>query len=836
MSELDTLNRRIRREVQARKAAERILEEKALELHYKNVELQKLNQELEVVVERRTQELQESQKAYKSLVETAGDVIYNLDKNGCFSYVNPVAEKILDISIDNILGKHFSELVHPDYRYRIVQHYADMVNSQRTFDYLEFPGIQSKEKILWLGQRVDITYTKNGELDKVTAIARDITEIRDVQERIRKSEEKYRGLIENMELGLMEVDVDGKITRAYDWFCDMLGYEESELLGKDPMEMFIRDEDVAFMRLQESQRYSGNTGVYELEMQKKDGSWIWVLISGAPILDEHGETVGSMGVHYDITKRKNLESQLRKARDEAERARQAEKEFLAQMSHEIRTPLNAVIGMANLLSTTELSEEQSSYVQDIKYAADVLHGLISDVLDLSKIEAGQMELAESLVNVHQSIAMLSRALEYRAKEKGNTLSFYVDNQVPQLLLADRNIINQVLLNLVGNSIKFTKDAGIHISLRSELESDEICILHFKVRDEGIGIAKDKLGTVFEKFKQAEGSKTHKEYGGTGLGLPICKQLIELHGGEISVDSDLGEGTTFTFSMRTTLPANADIQTEKELNEAQAKGVKNLAEISFLVAEDTFMNQKYIQGLLNKWKSKWKLAKNGKEAVEMSLNEKFDIILMDMQMPEMNGYQAAEAIRRSSENPNYKTPIVALTASALVDEKKKAISAGMNDHLTKPFTPDQLQTTVMKLSGLSEEGDGSGPLTVLEDVEVPEGLDKEYLVDFYDGDAEYAHHMSGAFLKNVDKEIATAKEMSSSQDAKQMAGWLHSISPMLSMVGAIDLADEARAFENSLKKEGWSDSVEEWTKGLPLDIEKTADAVRNLNKSLEKLIQ
>ena len=300
-----------------------------------------------------------------------------------------------------------------------------------------------------------------------------------------------------------------------------------------------------------------------------------------------------MGIHYDISVQKKLEADLIRAKEEADDARQAEKEFLAQMSHEIRTPLNAVIGMANLLSDTHLNSEQETYVQDVKHAADVLHGLISDILDLSKIEAGQMEVAPSLVNIHQTVFMMCRTMRVKAEENGNQLNYFIDEKVPQTIRLDRNILNQVLLNLIGNSIKFTRNGTIALHIDAETADNGECLLKAKIIDTGIGIPESKLPEIFEKFKQAEGRNTHKRYGGTGLGLPICKKLVELHGGSIQVESEKEKGSTFLFELKAQL-ADKDSTGQLNATDGTSGASVDFGKLKFLIVEDTFMNQRYIQ--------------------------------------------------------------------------------------------------------------------------------------------------------------------------------------------------------------------------------------------------
>ena len=741
--------------------------------------------------------------------------------------MNPAGEKILGIPVQTLLGKHFSEFLRSDKREEIIRLNHLTIRAKKEQTYLEFPVTSLAGRTTWLGQKLNVQYDREGRLVDITGVARDITEIRNIQERIRKSEEKYRGLIENMELGLLEVDTDDKIVRAYDGFCQMMGYDQRELIGKNPKSLFLDQEDMDFMEQQNADRKKGVPNVYEVRMKHKQGHKIWMLISGAPVMNDSGVVTGSMGIHYDISPQKKLEADLIRAKEEADEARQAEKEFLAQMSHEIRTPLNAVIGMANLLSDTRLNPEQETYVQDVKHAADVLHGLISDILDLSKIEAGQMELAPSLVNIHQTVVMMCRTMKVKAEENGNQLEYFIGEKVPQLLRLDRNILNQVLLNLIGNAIKFTHNGKIALYLDAQTGEDGECWLQAKIEDTGIGIPEKKLPEIFEKFKQAEGRDTHKNYGGTGLGLPICKKLVELHGGSINVESETGKGSTFRFELKAQM-ADGDGGGQLSI-EAGSSGVAvDLTQLKFLIVEDTFMNQRYIQSILKRWSSDSELANNGKEAVVLSEKEKFDLILMDMQMPVMDGYEATRIIRADKTNPNHRVPIIALTASALLDDRRKALAAGMDEHLTKPFTPDQLKAAIQIQLSRKNINESSERIPLPLPFRVSR-VKKEHIELYFGGDMDYAKEMVHEFLKSLPSERENLGRLTRAKEPSAFANLLHSMYPVIAMLGAPELSKEIKTKQLELNGSGWTDELLVWSEQLDT-------ALSDLGNELEKWIE
>lgn len=610
----------------------------------------------------------------------------------------------------------------------------------------------------------------------------------------------------------------------HDW------YTENEIIGKSPVELLLKPEDVSLMEEQSKKRMRGQAGVYEIELRKKDGSFMWVAISGAPYYNLKGEVDGSIGAHLDITPQKELQKDLEKAKEDAEKARMAENLFLAQMSHEIRTPLNAVLGMSNLLLLTDLNEEQNQYVLDLKVATDILHGLISDVLDLSKIESGELEVMLSEIRVERALAMICNTLNYKAKEQGNTLTYFVDPAIPEKIRADKTIVNQILLNLIGNAIKFTKNGQIKVEVALKSQHDESLVLEFKVTDNGIGIAPEKIEYVFDRFKQVQ-SNLMVENIGTGLGLAICKSLVEIHGGEISATSTLNKETKFTFTLRVNIAeqANDDVAATSPINPRV-----ELENLYVLIAEDSEINAKYITALMNKWKIRYDLAENGLKAWGFAQKEKYDILLLDMQMPKLMGYEVAEKIRDDYANPNNKAPILALTAAGLFDEIQKSMAAGMNDYLTKPYTPDQLLSVLEKNTPrVSGKPRGAEVKKMyMASLILPKCINPVVLVDMYAGDEEYALHMAELYLKMLPKEQKVANHLLGEKKVEAIKSWLHKIAPSVKMMGLEELHAHCQRLEIEIIEKTRFNDVEDSFKVILKELEKTKGAVKILVSKLK----
>jgi PAS domain S-box-containing protein len=512
---------------------------------------------------------------------------------------------------------------------------------------------------------------------------RDITQLVKQSVLLQRSEEKYRGIIENLKLGILEVDNTDKITKSYEQFCLLSGYSEKELVGKSPTEIFIDEDARRIMNEQNLKRKKGVSSAYEVPLKTKTGEMKWLIISSAPYFDAEGNLLGTIEVYLDITDRKKMESELIDAKNKAEELNKINKLFLANMSHEIRTPMNAIIGMTELLQQTKLAADQFEYLSSVETSSSNLLLLINDVLDFSKIEMGEIILEEIDFDIEKLISNIKNTVSFKAEKNGVEVLLKIDKEVPKYLKGDPNKLNQLLLNLTNNAVKFTKNGIVIITIELIYLKDEIARIKFSIQDEGIGIEKSELKNIFQNFKQGSSSIT-REYGGTGLGLPISDKIVRIMGGEISVQSVLSKGSLFNFTIDLRSSSKAvRFESKKDL-------IMDFNNIKILVVEDNEVNMLMISAMLKKWNCQVLKAINGKEAIDILGKENVDLILMDLHMPKMGGMEASEIIRNKL---NLNTPIIALTANAIVGEAEKCIKAGMNDFISKPFKQIQLNQKI-----------------------------------------------------------------------------------------------------------------------------------------------
>ncbi len=402
-----------------------------------------------------------------------------------------------------------------------------------------------------------------------------------------------------------------------------------------------------------------------------------------PLLDNRGKAIGKSITFYDITALEEAIEHFKEAHKAAEEANNAKSQFLATMSHEIRTPLNGIIGLTELLSSARLTEEEKEYLQSLRSCAGVLQDIVNDILDFSKIEAGKMELESTGFNLRGLIDETIKTFSHKTKEKDIEFKCNAGRSIPEYVMGDPVRVRQILVNLIGNAFKFTEKGRIDVTVEQLKCDDRHSVVQFSVSDTGIGVPEDKLDNLFERFRQVDNSTTRK-YGGTGLGLAIVKNLVTMMGGSIGLESQLGEGSRFSFTIPFEISGNGSLE-DKSGSGADDKD----RNISVLLIEDNKVNQMLITKLLEKRKIKTAVTGNGKEALKILDKEVFDLILMDIQMPEMDGYETTEAIRKKEAVTGKHVPIIALTANATEKDRSICLEAGMDDYLTKPIRTDKL---------------------------------------------------------------------------------------------------------------------------------------------------
>ncbi len=528
----------------------------------------------------------------------------------------------------------------------------------------------------------------SGKITSILGISRNITQSKAAAEQI-----KRLSLVASQTTnGVVITNIEGKIEWINDGFTRLTGYEFEEVRGRKPGS-FLQGPASSAEQIDIMKKAIAEERSFKVELinYKKDGSPYWIQIDCNPMRDENNELKGFMAIESDISERVIFQEELIKAKQEAEKAQEAEKSFLANMSHEIRTPLNAIIGMTSLLRMTETSNEQVDYIDTLEQSSRFLLRLISDILDIVKIEAGKIEIKKEHFDIHKTLKSIHQTFLLKATDKQIAVTLDIEKSIPQFLVGDELLLQQVLNNLMSNAEKFTFNGAVHLKVYTQRKGTDMSELCFEVEDSGVGMTKTDLAQIFLKFKQAKQNNNLKKQG-TGLGLAITKQIVELLGGNIYAESIKGQGSTFKVTLpfqHATKESGGRNSHELPSQIVASKNSEREEQFKVLVAEDNLVNQLYISRLMDKLGWKYEVANNGKEAVEKALHHMYSVILMDIQMPEMDGYEATKIIRKL-ENPNKDTPIIALTASALLEFKELARESGMNEFLTKPFTPEQLK--------------------------------------------------------------------------------------------------------------------------------------------------
>lgn len=528
-----------------------------------------------------------------------------------------------------------------------------------------------------------------------------IKQLDEKSEALARSEERLDAALNGANAGLWDWStLSGELITSTTW-STMLGYSPEELDEKygsnyDRWKNLIHPDDLADAERHLKHHINGETEIYKTEfrMLHADGSWKWILnIGKAAERDDKGVGTRLVGIHLDIDETKALENDLLLAKETAEEATKAKSDFLANMSHEIRTPMNAIIGMSHLALNTDLDRKQRNYIDKVHRSAKSLLGIINDILDFSKIEAGKLDMENTGFLIKDVLDDLANLVGLKAKEKGVDFVFDIHPDVPTALIGDPLRLGQVLVNLGNNSVKFTETGGkISIGVRVKSEGEQRAVLSFFVRDTGIGMTPEQQGKLFQAFSQADGSTT-RQYGGTGLGLTISKRLTELMGGEINVQSEYGVGSTFQFTAHFGLPQGKVASHHRSRKDDANAAINTLRGAKILLVEDNEINQELALELLESNGINVQIANHGQEALDILDKQSFDGVLMDCQMPVMDGYTASRRIR---DQEQYKSlPVIAMTANAMKGDKDKVIAAGMNDHIAKPIDVKEMFNTMAR---------------------------------------------------------------------------------------------------------------------------------------------
>ncbi len=778
-----------------------------------------------------------------------------------------------------------------------------------------------------------------------------------IEEKLQKSEEKYRTILENIEDGYFEINKDGRITFFNSALCNILGYLSDEIKGIDQTAIFDKKTSAgAYDTIKDVYATGQPASLFDLLITRKDGTAVSAEASISLIRNRANIPVGFRGVLRDVTERKKAEA-LEQQKSAAEFANKAKSEFLANMSHEIRTPLNAIIGLTELLVDTELSARQTEDLNVVLSAAHSLLTVINDILDFSKIEAGKLELEKASFNIRSLVEDSVKIMATKAHEKGLALESWIDLSVPIMIIGDPFRLRQILLNLIGNAIKFTDNGEVTIRVTCQEKDQRSLKLLFSVADSGIGIAEENLSGVFGAFEQADGSTT-KKYGGTGLGLSISKQLVEMMDGTISVKSNLHQGSTFFFTIHSVLEKEIsykdtfpDIDFSDQnimltaVNESTRQVLSDTLDIMFgvahystsdlsharealsasatatdpyslvlvdndfsenelrdfygflgsldpspgviimiplagkriipdttvlsgfatitkpvfpldlmdailtvidpdaadpelhptktqpasdsfpstslkiLVAEDTPFNQKFITRLLERWNLNSVLAENGIKVLERLNEQEFDIVLMDVQMPEMDGFEATRLIRaKEKESGLPHIPIIAMTAYAMKGDMERCLDAGMDGYVSKPISSELLKAEILKFCPAGPPPEENAP-----DNSDAISFDPGKLMQAFDNDTEFLKEAVEMFLEDYPPMIESISQALAGSDHAELGRTAHGLKGMLGNFQADEAVQKAFLLETMGKDETCNGGSEIFTK-LVLEVKKLEKAL------------
>lgn len=646
----------------------------------------KLLQKSELEKEQAQTSLRESQQLLANIFDSSGVGMLLIDAKGLIRRANKAFIDYTAVEHDGIINRPFDDL----FSQKLLV--SDLLaNANQNYEFSTDVNGETK----YFSVTCNLFKADDGS-EYIIINFYDITSKVSYERQIVYQNTRMEALLESTNSVIFSIDPQNRITgfnnaarKVFKTF-----YDVEMRTGLDVYKIPFDDDNRHMMRENFEKAFGGKRGTVVHRINK-----LYFETTFNPIKTDDKTTIGVSVFSQDITQEKNNELGLIEAKKEAEELAKAKSQFLSNMSHEIRTPMNAIIGLTDvLLEEGKLSDSQRENLNVLKFSADNLLVIINDILDLSKIESGKLAFEEIGFDCAKIVDQVARTFSFQVKNKPVEVKAKINDNLPKQLVGDPYRLTQILNNLVSNAVKFTEKGSVTITASYDGVADGgKTIMRFDVTDTGIGIPQDKLGAIFESFTQAYTDTTRK-FGGTGLGLAITKQLIEIQGGEINVSSTLGQGTTFTFYIPFQANDGSGAANASKANVGEA----SLEGLNVAIAEDNRANQLVIRQILSRWKINVTLLNNGREAVEYLEENTPDIVFMDLQMPEMNGFDAIEAIRNpQSKVQNHQVPVLALTADVFPETREKIFSSGMNDYLLKPLNIDELKEKLIRYGVLKE---------------------------------------------------------------------------------------------------------------------------------------
>ncbi|GHB90849.1 PAS domain S-box protein [Cerasicoccus arenae] len=634
--------------------------------------------------------IEESERRFRDISNAAGEFIWEHDINGHFTYASERVKEVTGFSPGEFIGLHPKDMIHPDAMEEFRARYTDIVTNQKTFNNMEVLTKHKNGSPIWLNISGVPMHNRDGVYVGYRGAGMDINQRKQTEEELSTLYQRFQLATNSGRIGIWEFDFSEKLLVWDAIMHEIFRLPAERFSGRlDSWSKVIVQEDYHNFEstLQTAIERGGN---YRLNFRIiwPEGDIRYITGNALVLLDSNRQPMRIIGSNWDITEQKHAEEEAILAKEQAEEANRAKSAFLAMMSHEIRTPMNGVLGMVQALSETRLDEEQKDFLNTIESSSGSLMTIIDDILDYSKVEAGRLVLDLRPISIASIVPGALSLYSTHAAEKHLELVQRINDSVPKAIIGDETRIRQVLVNLINNAIKFTHRGRVTVKVSATTSmNDNSCQLHFSVADTGIGIKNDQLESLFEPFVQADASISRR-YGGTGLGLAISRRLVELMGGEIWCESSRLLGTIFHFTI------NATVTDPNQLSSPPGSvhfgRLRNPGRI--LLAEDNPINRKVVQFILNRMGCVVDNAANGREALELFDEEPYDVVLMDVQMPEIDGITATKEIRKRTDDAE--TPwIIGLSAAATKEDEERAIEAGMNDFITKPLKPQELEAAL-----------------------------------------------------------------------------------------------------------------------------------------------